>query len=111
AADILAMDGDTVVGRSEGEETLGAFVSRVSENFDLLLTDIPISEMDQARPACTDSAAEDGTGGRIRIMALAVGEQYREKRDTREYDRQAFLARTFRIEKFSHFIRKNRGNI
>ncbi len=111
AADILAMDGYTVVGRSEGEETLGAFVSRVSENFDLLLTDIPISEMDQARPACTDSAAEDGTGGRIRIMALAVGEQYREKRDTREYDRQAFLARTFRIEKFSHFIRKNRGNI
>lgn len=109
AADILVMDGYKVVGCSGGGETLGAFVSRMPENFDLLLTDIPISEMDQARQA-GDSVPENFEG-RIRIMALAAGTERRESRDTRKYDRKTFLERTFRIEKFSHFVRKNRGSI
>ena len=109
AADILVMDGYKVVGCSGGGETLGAFVSRMPENFDLWLTDIPISEMDQARQA-GDSVPENFEG-RIRIMALAAGTERRESRDTRKYDRKTFLERTFRIEKFSHFVRKNRGSI
>ena len=73
------------------------------------MTDIPISEMDQARQA-GDSVPENFEG-RIRIMALAAGTERRESRDTRKYDRKTFLERTFRIEKFSHFVRKNRGSI
>ena len=85
AADILVMDGYKVVGCSGGGETLGARQAgdSVPENFE----------------------------GRIRIMALAAGTERRESRDTRKYDRKTFLERTFRIEKFSHFVRKNRGSI
>lgn len=111
AADILVMDGYAVVGSSTGGETLGAFVNRVCESFDILLTDIPISEMDQARPVLDDSAGENLSEGRIRIMALTAGKEYRERPDTGDCERKAFLARTFRIEKFSHFVRKNRGNV